>query len=67
MNVFINESDNPMRAIVPYVEPIFVPPTSVVYTIESLAHVVRVIKPNVKVKSSFIREFDSGAGLKDIH
>ena len=66
MNVSINEYDNPVRAIVPYVERTFVPIISVVHTSENLAHARRVVMPNMKVKSLFIREFDSGVGLKDI-
>ena len=37
-----------------------------VHNPESLVHARRVVKPSVQVKSPFVREFNSGASLKDV-
>ena len=55
----MNVSENLERAVVPYIEPGFIePPKSL--------DLRRVVKPSVVVKSLFVKEFDSGADLKDI-
>lgn len=55
-----------MRVIVPYVEPIYVRPISVVHTPKGLVHARRVVKPSVQLKAPFFGEFDSRVSLKDV-